>query len=64
VEECAWALKSAIDARLGDGAAKELLAWYDATPRADVLAVLRGEVEREVMIRLVRQAAGAAVRTA
>jgi hypothetical protein len=56
-------LKSAVEARLGDGAAKELLGWYDATPRADVLAVLLGEVEREVMIRLVRQA-GAAVRTA
>jgi hypothetical protein len=38
VEEAAWALCSAIDARLGEGAAKELLAWYDATPRADVLA--------------------------
>jgi hypothetical protein len=64
VEECAWALCSAIDARLGEGAAKELLAWYDATPRADVLAALLGEVEREMMIRMLRQAAGAAVRTA
>ena len=44
VEEAAWALCSAIDARLGEGAAKELLAWYDATPRADVLAVLLGEI--------------------
>jgi hypothetical protein len=64
VEECAWALCSAIDARLGEGAAKELLAWYDATARADVRAVLQGEVERELMIRMVRQAAGVAVRTA
>jgi hypothetical protein len=38
-EVAAWALCSAIDARLGDGAAKELLGWYDATPRADVLGV-------------------------
>ena len=59
VEEAAWSLCSAIDARLGEGAVKELLAWYDATPRADVLAVLLGEVEREMMIRMVRQAAGA-----
>ena len=64
VEEAAWALCSAIDARLGEGAAKELLAWYDATPRADVLAVLLGEVERELMIRMVRQAAGATGRSA
>jgi hypothetical protein len=64
VEECAWALCSAIDARLGEGAVKELLAWYDATPRVDVLAVLLGEVEQELMMRMVRQAAGAAGRTA
>jgi hypothetical protein len=64
VEEAAWALCSAIDARLGEGAAKELLAWYDATPRADVLALLLGEVEREMMIRMVRQAAGATGRSA
>ena len=31
---------------------------------ADVLSVLLGEVEREMMIRMVRRAAGAAVRTA
>jgi hypothetical protein len=37
-----------------------LLAWYDATPRAEVLQTLLGEVEREMMIRMVRQAAGAA----
>jgi hypothetical protein len=64
VEEAAWALCSGIDARLGEGAAKELLAWYDATPRADVLAVLLGEVERELMIRMIRQAAGVAGRSA
>jgi hypothetical protein len=57
-------LKSAIDARLGEGGAKVLLAWYDGTARADVLAVLLGEVEREMMIRMVRQAAGAAERSA
>jgi hypothetical protein len=56
-------LCSAIDARLDEGAAKELLAWYDATPRADVLAVL-GEVEREIMIRMIRQAGGVAGRGA
>jgi hypothetical protein len=55
---------SAIDTRLGEGAARDLLAWYDATPRADVLAVLLGEVERELMIRMVRQAAGATGRSA
>jgi len=64
VEEAAWALCSAIDARLGEGAAKELLAWYDATPRADVLAVLLGEVERELMIRMLRQAAETTGRSA
>jgi hypothetical protein len=64
VEEAAWALKSAIDARLGEGAAKVLLAWYDATPRADVLAVLLGETERELMIRMVRKAAEATGRSA
>ena len=64
VEEAAWALCSAIDARLGEGAAKELLAWYDGTARADVLEVLLGEVEREMMIRMVRQAAGATGRSA
>jgi hypothetical protein len=64
VEECAWALCSGIDARLGEGAVKEVLAWYDATPRKDVRAVLLGEVEREMMIRMIRQAAGVAVRTA
>jgi len=64
VEEAAWSLCSAIDNRLGEGAAKDLLAWYDATPRADVLAVLLGEVERELMIRMVRQAAGATGRSA
>jgi hypothetical protein len=64
VEECAWALCLAIDARLSEGAAKELLAWYDATARADVLAVLLGEVEREMMIRMIRQAAGVAGRSA
>jgi hypothetical protein len=64
VEEAAWSLCSAIDNRLGEGAAKDLLAWYDATPRADVLAVLLGETERELMIRMVRQAAGAAGRSA
>jgi hypothetical protein len=64
VEEAAWALCSAIDARLGEGAAKELLAWYDGTPRADVLAVLLGEVEREMMIRLLREAAEATGRSA
>jgi hypothetical protein len=41
-----------------------LLGGYDGTARADVLAVLLGEVEREMMIRMVRQAAGAAGRTA
>jgi hypothetical protein len=35
VEEAGWALCSAIDGRLGEGAAKELLAWYDATARAE-----------------------------
>ena len=64
VEECAWALCSAIDARLGDGAAKELLGWHDAAPRPDVRHTLLGEVERELMMRLLRQAAGAAGRTA
>jgi hypothetical protein len=63
VEERAWALCSAIDARLGDGAAKELLGWYDATPRPDVIHTLLGETERELMIRMARQA-GAAMRTA
>jgi hypothetical protein len=57
-------LCSAIDGRLGEGAVKELLAWYDGTPGADVLTVLLGEVERELMIRMLRQAAGAAVWTA
>jgi hypothetical protein len=42
VEEAAWSLCSAIDARLGEGAAKQLLAWYDATARSDVLAMLLG----------------------
>jgi hypothetical protein len=64
VEEAAWALCSAIDARLDEGAAKELLAWYDGTPGADVLAVLLGEVEREMMMRMVRKAADATGRTA
>ena len=64
VEEAAWALCSAIDARLGEGAAKDLLAWYDATARADVVAVLLGEVERELMIRLLRKAAEATGRSA
>jgi hypothetical protein len=64
VEEAAWVLCSAIDARLGEGAAKGLLAWYDATPRADVRHTLPVEVERELMIRMVRQAAGVATRTA
>jgi CheY-like chemotaxis protein len=41
-----------------------LLAWYDATPRVDVLAVLLGETERELMIRIVRKAAGVAGQTA
>ena len=57
-EEGAWALQSAIDARLGEGPARDLLAWYAGTPRADVLAVLLGEVEREMM-RLLRKAAEA-----
>jgi hypothetical protein len=52
-EDAAWALCSTIDARLGEGAAKELLAWYDGTARADVLAVLLGEVGRPMMIRMV-----------
>jgi hypothetical protein len=52
------------DTRLAAGAAKESLGWYDATPRADVLHTLLGEVERELMIRMGRQAAGAAGRTA
>src|SRR5262249_22537988 len=64
VEEEAWALCSAIDARLGEGAAKELLAWYDATAPADVLAVLLWEVEREMMIRMGGQGAGATGRSA
>jgi hypothetical protein len=64
LDECAWWLRSAIDARLGEGAVKELLAWYDATPRADVLAVLLGEVEREMMMRMLRRAAGATGRSA
>jgi hypothetical protein len=38
---------------------KELLAWYDGTARADMLAVLLGEVEREMMLRMLRQAAEA-----
>jgi hypothetical protein len=63
VEEAAWTLCSAIAARLGEGAAKELLAWYDATARADVRQTFLAEVEREIMIRMLRQAAGAAVRT-
>jgi hypothetical protein len=39
-------------------------ACFDATPRADLLAVLLGETEREMMIRMVRKAAGAAGRSA
>jgi hypothetical protein len=64
VEEAAWALCSAIDARLGEGAAKELLGWYDATPRPEMRQTLLADTERELLIRMVRQAAGAAVRTA
>jgi hypothetical protein len=64
VEEAAWAHCSAIDARLGEGAVKELLAWHDATPRADALAVLLGEVELEMMMRMLRQAAEATGRSA
>jgi hypothetical protein len=58
VEEAAWALKSALDNRLGEGAAKDLLTWYDGTPRADVLAVLLGEVEevrRELLAEIDRE---------
>jgi hypothetical protein len=54
----------AIDARLGEGAVKERLGWYDATARADVLAVLLGEVEHEMMMRMLRQAAEAMGRSA
>jgi len=57
-------VSAAIDARMGEGAAKDLLAWYDSTPRADVQDVLQGEVEREMMMRMVRKAAGVAGRTA
>jgi hypothetical protein len=64
VEETAWALKKAIDGRLGEGAVNVLLAWYDAMPRAGVLAVLLGEVERAMMIRMLRQAAEATGRSA
>jgi hypothetical protein len=64
VEEAAWALTSAIDARLGEGATKLLLAWYDETSRPEVRDALLAETERELMIRMLRQAAGAAVRTA
>jgi hypothetical protein len=64
VEEAAWALCSAIDARLGEGAVKELLGWYDATPRADVLAVLLGEVEREMMMRMLQKVAETTGRSA
>jgi len=64
VEEAAWSLCSAIDARLGEGAARDLLAWCDATARADVLGVLLGEVEREMMIRMVRKAAETTGRSA
>jgi hypothetical protein len=64
VEEAAWGLCSAIDASLGEGAAKELVGWYDGTARADVLAVLLGEVERELMLRMVRQTAEATGRSA
>ena len=64
VEESAWALCSAIDTHCGVGAAKELLRWYDGELRADVRQTLLAEVERELMIRMLRQAAGAAVRIA
>jgi hypothetical protein len=37
---------------------------YDATPQADLLAVLLGETEREMMIRMVRKAAEATGRSA
>jgi hypothetical protein len=40
------------------------LAWYDGTARADVLALLLGEVEREMMIRMLRQATETTGRTA
>jgi hypothetical protein len=62
VEEAA--LTSAIDARLGQGATKLLLAWYDERPRQEVRDVLLAETERELMIRMLRQVTGAAVRTA
>jgi hypothetical protein len=64
VEEAAWALCSAVDARLGEGASRDLLAWYDATPRPDVLPTLLGEVERELMMRLLQQAAATVGRSA
>jgi hypothetical protein len=41
-----------------------LLGGYDATARADVLAVLLGEVEREMMIRMVQKAAETTGRSA
>jgi hypothetical protein len=47
-----------------EGAAKELLAWDDGTPKADVQVVLQGEVELEMMLRMVGQAAGVAGRSA
>jgi hypothetical protein len=53
-----------IDAPLGEGAVKVLLGWYDATTRPEMTETLRVEAARESMIRMLRQPAGAAVRTA
>jgi hypothetical protein len=64
VEEDAWALISLLDARFGEGTATELLRWYDVTPRAEMGETLLAEVDRQLIIRMLRQAAGVAGRTA
>jgi hypothetical protein len=57
VEEFAWQTCLAIDSRLGEpGGVKHLLRWYDWTARAEVRRELLAEVDRELALRLVRDA--------
>jgi hypothetical protein len=65
VEEFVWQTCLAIDARLGEpGAVKRLLCWFDETARAEMRAALLAEVDRELALRLVRDAGPTAAQTA
>jgi hypothetical protein len=57
LEEFVWRTCLAPDARLGEpGAVKHLLRWYDETARDEMRRLLLGEIDRELALRLVRDA--------